>query len=242
MTRPVVTTDQRRAEIGIAVLFLITAAAAISGGLLYEPILAAPDYLAGVVLNKSAVAMGALLMSINNIGIVFIAVFAFPLLRTCDETLAIGYSAVRIIESTLMMVGVTAVLLTIPLSEAFAISGAQGSGLVAIGKVLLEFKVLALTDVSLVLLGLGGLILCWVLLRFQLVHRLIAVVGLIGYALILCAGLGAWFDVIDMSGAGWETVLAAPVGLFEIVLMPAWLYFRGFRNTKLPGPLTAVTA
>lgn len=242
MTRSVATTNQRRAEIVIAVLFLITAAAAILGGLLYEPILAAPDYLAGVFLNKSAVAMGALLVSINNIGIVFIAVFAFPVLRTCDETLAIGYLAVRIIESTLMMVGVVAVLLTIPLSEAFAISGAQGSGLLAIGAVLMKVKVLALTNFSLVLLGLGGLILCWVLLRFQLVHRLIAVVGLSGYTLILCAGLGAWFDVVDMSGAGWETFLAAPVGLFEIVLMPAWLFMRGFRHTELPGPLTAVTA
>ena len=240
MTRPVVTTDQRRAEIVIAVLFLITAAASIAGGLLYEPILATPDYLAGVFLNKPAVALGALLMSINNIGIVFIAVFAFPLLRTCDETLATGYLAVRIIEGTLMMVGIAAVLILIPLSDAFAISGAQGSGLVAIGDVLIQLRVVALTTFSLVLLGLGGLIFCWLLYRFQLVHRLIVVVGLIGYALIFGVGLATWFDIIDMSGAGWETFLAAPVALFEIVLMPAWLFFRGFKVTAPRSPMNKV--
>jgi len=228
MAKRIVDASQRRAEIAIAVLFLITAAAAIYGGLLLDPVLNAPDYLAGVFPNRGPVAVGALMVSINNIGIVFIAVFAFPLLRKLDETLAIGYLAVRIIEGTVMMVGIAAALLVIPLSEAFVKAGAQGPWFVVIGDVVKQLKLLTLTNFSTVLLGLGGLIFCWQLFRFQLVPRLIAVVGLIGYALIFLAGIGTWFGVVDMSGYGPETALAAPVILFEIVLLPAWLFFKGF--------------
>src|SRR5512134_1902239 len=70
---------QRRAEIVIATLFLLTAAASIPAAFVLDPILNAPDYLARVFPNKGAVDLGALLWSINNIGIVFIAVFAFGL-------------------------------------------------------------------------------------------------------------------------------------------------------------------
>lgn len=232
MAKRMVDARQRRAEIAIAILFVVTAAASISGGLLYEPALSGPDYLVGVFPNRGPFALGALLVSINNIGLVFIAVFAFPLLWKLDQTLAIGYLAVRIIEGTLMMVGIAATLLFIPLSEGFIEAGTQGSWFAAISDIVKQFKLLTLSNFSLVLLGLGGLIFCWPLFRFQLVPRHIMVVGLIGYALVFLAGIGAWFGVVDMSGGGWETVFAAPVAVFEIVLLPAWLLFRGF---NMPG-------
>src|SRR5450759_398425 len=108
----IVDAKQRRAEIMVATLFLVTAAASIAAGFLLEPILTAPNYLAGISPNTAAVAWGALLWSINNIGIVFIAVFMHPLLWKLDENAAVGYLAVRIIEGTLMMVGVMAVSYT----------------------------------------------------------------------------------------------------------------------------------
>lgn len=105
-----VSRSQRRAEIAIAVLFLVTAAASIPAAFVLDPILNAPDYLARVFPNKGAVEAGALLWSINNVGIVFIAVFAFGVLRKLDEALAVGYLASRIVESTIMMGGCRACL------------------------------------------------------------------------------------------------------------------------------------
>ena len=90
----IVDAKQRRAEIMVATLFLVTAAASIAAGFLLEPILTAPNYLAGISPNTAAVAWGALLWSINNIGIVFIAVFMYPLLWKLDENAAVGYLAV----------------------------------------------------------------------------------------------------------------------------------------------------
>src|SRR5665647_3766647 len=82
----IVDAKQRRAEIMVATLFLVTAAASIAAGFLLEPILTAPNYLAGISPNTAAVAWGALLWSINNIGIVFIAVFMLSLIHISEPT------------------------------------------------------------------------------------------------------------------------------------------------------------
>src|SRR2546425_10917456 len=53
-----VAASQRGAEIAIASLFLVTAAARIPAAFALDPILSAPDYLARVFPNKGAVELG----------------------------------------------------------------------------------------------------------------------------------------------------------------------------------------
>ena len=223
----IVDAKQRRAEIVVATLFLVTAAASIAAGFLLEPILTAPNYLAGISPNTAAVAWGALLWSINNIGIVFIAVFMYPLLWKLDENAAVGYLAVRIIEGTLMMVGVMVTLMLIPLSAEFINAGAPlSSWYVTLGNSLVQ--VTGLNKIGLPLLGLSGLIFTWMLVRHKMVPRVISVVGLVGYALSLFGGLAVWFGLIDPTAA-LGTVINVPVAVFEIILLPFWLFFRGFK-------------
>ena len=226
----IVEAAQRRAEIVIAILFLVTAATSISAAFMLDPILNAPDYLSRIFPNKGAIELGALLWSINNIGIVFIAVFAFSLLRKLDEALAIGYLAARIIEGTIMMVGIIATFLLIPLSQQYIMAGsAQASWFGAIGDVLKHARFLGLSQVSLPILGLGGLLFTWILFRFRLVPLFISGVGLIGYALVFLGGIAGWFDLLDVSPGGNASPLMIPVALWEIILLPFWLFFRGFR-------------
>jgi hypothetical protein len=225
--------SQRRAEIVIAALFLVTAAVSIPAAFLLDPILTATDYLARVFPNQGAVELSALLWSINNIGIVFIAVFAFGVLRKLDEALAVGYLACRIVESSIMMGGIVATFLLIPLSQQYIAAGApQSSWFLTIGDVLKHARFLGLTQVSLPLLGLGGLLFTWMLFRYQLVPRLISVVGLIGYALVFLGGLAGWFGLIDVAPGGNGSPLAVPVAMFEIILLPFWLLVRGFRTPE----------
>src|SRR5215210_4236016 len=128
-----------------------------------------------------------------------------------------------------MMFGIAAALLLIPLSQQFLAAGApQGSWFQTLGAVLLQAKLLGLTLLSLPLLGLGGLLFTWLLFRFRLVPRVIAVVGLIGYGLMLPAGIAGWFGLVDPSPTGNVAFLALPVAVFEIILLPFWLLFRGF--------------
>lgn len=103
-------TMQRRAEIMIATLFLVTAAASIPAAIVGDLILNTPNYLVEIAPKTSAIAVVSLLWSINNIGIMFIAVFM--------------YLALRIIEGAIMMFGIAATLMLIPLSSEFIKAGA----------------------------------------------------------------------------------------------------------------------
>jgi hypothetical protein len=228
--RRIVGAAQRRAEIWVATLFLLTAAGSISAAFTVDSILKAPDYLAGIAPKTTLVALGALGWSINNVGIVFIAVFMYPLLRKLNENAAVGYLATRIIEGTLMMVGIVATLMLIPLSAEFAKAGAPPSSWYqTLGNAIVQARSLALSEVSLPLLGLGGCIFTWQLVRFKLVPRAISITGLIGYALILFGGIVAWFGLIDPSPGSPAGVIAVPVAVFEIILLPFWLFYQGFK-------------
>ncbi len=234
-SKRIVGANQRRPEIVIATLFLLTAVTSGVAGFMLDPLLNASGSLAWVFPNKEAVAMDAVLWSINNIGIVFIAVFAFPVLRKLDEALAAGYLASRIIEGTIMMVGIIATLLLIPLSQEFLQAGApQNSWFLAIGDVLKQAKFLGLSAVSLPILGLGGSLFTWMLFRFRLVPRVIAVVGLIGYTLIFFGSIAGWFGLVDVTPGGSGSFLAVPVATFEIILLPFWLFFKGFKTPEAP--------
>jgi hypothetical protein len=173
---------------------------------------------------------------------VFIAVYMYPLLRKLDETAAVGYLAMRIIEGTVMMFGIIATLMLIPLSTEFIKAGAPlDSWYQTLGNSLVQARLLGLTEVSLPLLGLGGCIFTWQLVRFKMVPRVISVIGLVGYALVLFAGIGSWFGLFDPTpaSAGPANLIAVPVAVFEIILLPFWLFFRGFKmpeatETALP--------
>jgi len=235
----IVSARQRRAEIVIAALFVVQGVVSIIGAAVFlNPILNAPGYLANVFPNRGAIELGAMLWAINNIAIVFIAVFALPLLRKLDETLAIGYLAIRILEGVFLMAGTVAYLLLITLSQQFLNAGSpQGSWFLSYADILKQTAYIGLTQLDLVLLGIGGLIFTWMLFKYRLVHRYIAGLGLIGYALVFIVSILNWFGIVSTSGP--IGVLVVPVASFEIVVLPAWLLLRGFNvpvATKMMEP------
>ena len=83
--------------------------------------------------------------------------------------------------------------------------------------------------------GLGGLVLTYLLFVSRLVPRPIAVLGLIGYAVL---SLGVPLDLLGVLNmdAGMGQLLLAPGGLFEFVFMPIWLIAKGFRPVSRPRP------
>lgn len=211
----------------VATLFSVTAAGSIIGGLALNPVLKAPDYLAELSSNTAAAALGARGCSINNIGIVFIAVYMYPWLRRLDETAAVGLLATRIIEGAVLMFGIVATLMLVPLSGEFIRAGAPlNFWYQTIGDSLVHARWMALSVVTLPLLSLGGAIFTWQLVRFRLVPRVISVVGLLGYGLILFGGVAPWFGIVDLTPGTPASIVAVPVAVFEIILLPFWLFYR----------------
>jgi Domain of unknown function (DUF4386) len=225
----IVSARQRRAEIVIAALFVVQGVVSIIGAAVFlNPIFNAPGYLANVFPNRGAIELGAMLWAVNNIAIVFIAVFALPLLRKLDEALAVGYLAARIMEGVFLMAGTVAYLLMISLSQQFLSAGSpEGSWFLSYANILKQTAYIGLTQLDLVMLGIGGLIFTWMLFRYRLVHRYIGGLGLIGYALVFIVSILNWFGIVSTSGP--IGVLVVPVAAFEIIVLPAWLFIRGFR-------------
>jgi Domain of unknown function (DUF4386) len=73
---------------------------------------------------------------------------------------------------------------------------------------------------------LDGTVLAFVLYRARLVPRWIAILGLIGYPVLLLGGILAIFNQTSVThGTGLVAVI--PGGLFELIL-PIWLLAKGF--------------
>ena len=70
-------------------------------------------------------------------------------------------------------------------------------------------------------LGLGSIFFCQALMRSALLPRLLAIGGMVGYAIF---ALGS---VLELAGYGVGLVLSAPGGLFELVA-GAYLLVKGF--------------
>jgi hypothetical protein len=158
----------------------------------------------------------------------------FPILKKQNESMALGYVSMRMFESLLMTVGIAFAVLLIPLSQAFIKAGATDvTTYQAIGAVLKQVESLFLNLMQMLFLGLGGLILTIMLYRSRLVPRWISVIGIIGYALLLPAFVLALFGVFDPTpgAGGLGSLLAVPVAIWEIILMPIWLFAKGF-NTE----------
>jgi hypothetical protein len=80
--------------------------------------------------------------------------------------------------------------------------------------------------------GIGGLDFTYRLFTSRIVPQPIAVLGLIGYALLLMGVPLDLLGVLDMN-AGAGMLLLAPGGLFEVLVLPIWLFAKGF---TLPQP------
>jgi len=125
------------------------------------------------------------------------------------------------------------VLLLLPLAREYHGAGSPHEGIFGLlAQLLKEAKVLGISKLSLPLLGLGGTVLTWFLFRKRLVPAAIALTGLVGYVLVVAGGLAGWFDLIEASPFAVSSLLAVPVAVFEIVLLPFWLIFKGFQTVQ----------
>jgi hypothetical protein len=232
----------RRTAILVASLWIVTAIGAIVGNALLNPVVNAPDYLTTVFPQNATVISGMLLWLINDIGIVFIGVLMFPILRKQSESMALGYVSMRIFESIFLIVGVIFAMMLIPLSQAFMHAGAADiTSFQAIGSVLKQAQHWFMDTMQLIPLGLGGVILTTLLYKSKLVPRFFAVFGFIGYGLLLPCALLTLFGVQNIAPGVPVASMVIPVAIWEIILMPIWLFAKGFNSSAITSQLTTTS-
>lgn len=207
----------------IGLLFLAAMFTYGPGSGIVASFLDAPDVLTRIAGQASLFASGAVLMLINCAVVVAIGVLLHPVLRQVDERVALGYLACRIIEGTLLALGVVALLTLIPLVD---VGGGDAADIGVVSTL-----VVAVNDfsyqVGMAALGLGSLFFCRLLYRAGLVPRPLAMWGLIGYAVFLTGAL------LELLAVPAGLVLSIPGGLFE-VFFGGWLIARGFTCAEPP--------
>ncbi|UQZ36737.1 DUF4386 domain-containing protein [Paenibacillus sp. PK3_47] len=201
------------------IMFLISTAAYMIGSGMLNPVMQQPDFLEKLYPGRTTVLAGLFLELINAISVVGIGVLLYPALRKYNEVFALGYFGARIIESAILIISLAGPLLLIGLSEDY--TGAEASYLYAVAGAAADAHFM-LFEIAMIVLGLGSLLLCYVLYRSRLVPRLLSVIGFIGYAGLLTSSC--------LSVAGYDTgaVLYIPGAIFEI-LFPLWLIVKGVK-------------
>jgi len=211
----------------VGVLYLAGMVVGIGGNVLIQSILGGPDQLSTIAANSALLAMGAVLWLSTVAGDAAHGILMFPVLKPHSERAAVGYLTARIIDATFIAVMVLLILVQIPLGMEYLNAGSSDtSSLQALGAVFTQANLYAY-EIAMSAVGVAGLILCSMFYKTQLVPRLLAVWGLIGYAILL---LGSVLQVI---GFNLSSIQAIPGGLWELFI-GVWLIVKGFSSPPVP--------
>ncbi|MGW9405108.1 DUF4386 domain-containing protein [Arthrobacter sp. NPDC055585] len=213
------------------ILFLLTFVSAIAGAALYAPLLADPGYATGPG-GDTRVLIGAvceLVLIITNIGT---AVVLYPVLRRYSAAAAIGFVAARIMECTMIAVGILCVLTVVSLRQS---PDAEAYLPVAQALVALHGWTFLLGPGFVVGIG-NGLLLGFLMYRSGLVPRPMALFGLIGGPLMSLSGIAVLFGAYGQMSV--PSVLATMPEIIWEASLGVYLTFKGFRAAARKKPET----
>jgi hypothetical protein len=225
----------RKSGIVVGVLFILAAITAVIGLVLYGPILHDPDYIIEGATNESQILWGAFLEIILAISVIGISVAMFPILKKHDEGIAIGYVCFRLLEATMIIIGIMSLLSIVTLGQEYVKAVAPNAqSFLTAGKLLVAIHDWTFLFGPNVALGPSTLMMSYVLYRSRFVPRFIAVLGLIGGPLIFASAMFVMFGLYLQTSV-WGVVLALPVFAYEMTLA-AWLIVKGFNSSAMsPG-------
>ncbi len=204
------------------VLFLGSFLAYGIGGILIESLASAPDMLATVSAYKTLLVVGAILMAVvhtfTNIGL---PVTLLRVLKPRNETLYFGYLSAAIVGTVMLAVGVVALLLLLPLSDASMNAGSSVQGQFETMALLLRKANNVAYNIGMIVWSLGGLMFCAILYQSKLVPRLMSVWGVVGYIVFMSGCM------LELFGLSLSNLHVVPGAVFELGLS-IWLIVKGF--------------
>jgi hypothetical protein len=223
----------RKTALITGVLFIITIVFSIPGALLYGPLVNDPNYIVGPGADTQ-VALGAFFEIVVGVANIGTAVTLFPILKRQNEGVALGYVASRVVESTIIAVGIISVLSVVTLRQDFAGGARADAGsFLAVGTALVAVHSWTFLLGPGLLAGFGnGLLLGYLMYRSGLVPRPMASLGLIGGPLVSTSGIAVLFGLYDQVSV-WSGIATVPEFIWEAAL-GIYLIVKGFR----PSPIT----
>jgi hypothetical protein len=222
----------RKVALAGGVLYLITFAASIPQLKLFANVIDDPTGYISSPGSNTALQWGSLLEIITAAAGVGTAIALYPVTRRVSRTAAIGFVTSRVVEATLILVGVLSLLTVVTLQHHFAgATGAQAQALGVTGAALVTMRQWTFLLGPGLMAGVNDLFLGYVMYRSRLVPRIIPIIGLVGAPIILMSDtatiFGGWAQVSTVGA-----LCGLPVAVFEFSL-GVWLIVKGFRQTAL---------
>ena len=216
----------------VGAMYLAGFVVGITGIVLIQSILGAPDHLATLPASSMLLAFAAVLWLMAAAWDAAHGVLMFPILKQhSSERMAVGYLGFRIMDGLIIAIMVLFVLVQIPIGSEYLNAGASdASSLQALSTVFMRAQLYAY-DIGMITLGIAGFMLNYTLYRAKLVPRLLAIWGLVGYAII-------FFGMVsEVMGSGLGMVSSIPGGLWEM-FVGVWLIARGFNPSAFASQST----
>lgn len=212
--------SDRKTARNVGILFLIAMFTSLLGGGLIESVITSPDNLVDLASNGNLLYIGVFLELINGIAVIGIVALLFPILKTYNQSITLGFAGFRIIEAIFCFVAALLPLFFLSTGQESVQTGSfNASGLQTMGTVLTQTRAQMAGLWIPLFFGLGALFFYVLVFHYKLLPRFIPIWGFIGVAMILALNL------LDIE-TGIGMLLALPIILNEIFL-GIWLIVKG---------------
>ncbi len=204
-------------------LFFIAAFFFFGGGnAILDSVLRGDPALANAQNNHNTIVIGGILIFLNSLVVLGIGAFSLPILKRYNPTMAYTYFATRIIEATLLIVGMCALMLHTTMGKTYLNTAPNTiANLQIMSKLAIDFNFYAY-QFAMTLLSFVSVFFCAFLYKEQLIPRWAAIWGCLGYTLLL---MGC---ILELFGFPYGIILALPGGFFELYL-GGYLIVKGFK-------------
>ena len=222
----------RKTAIWVGILFIMADILLFAGEALYKPVLNATDFITVAHQNRLQVITGILIEFIGYLGLVFIPILLYPILKKYSEVLALGYIGFRLLEVVLLSVAQVHKLALLDLSHDYLkMATPDTSYYESNGNAIRNVMQWVNSDglIYIIIFVVGTLLLNILYYRSKLVPRWISVWGLFAALVLLIASLMVTFNI--SISTSMTIAMIVPIGLQEIV-MAIWLIAKGFNFSK----------
>jgi hypothetical protein len=222
----------RKVALAGGVLYLITFAASIPQLKTFKHLIDDPAGYISTPGSNASVLWGSLLEVIAAAAGIGTAIVLYPVTRRVSRTAGIGFVTSRVVEATMILVGVLSVLSVVTLKAHFAgATGGQADSLRVTGEALVAIRQWTFLLGPGLIAGINALFLGYVMYRGQLVPRIIPTIGLIGAPIIITSA------IVTMFG-GWTQTssVAFLFGLLDVIWefsLGVYLTFKGFKRVPV---------
>ena len=216
----------------VGVLFIIGTVFLFIGQTFYNPIISSPDYLDIAYPNRTTVLTGILIEIVGYLGLVFIPVLLYPILKKHNEVLALAYICFRLFEVVLLSVAQITKLSLIGLSQDYLNNGGVDTSYFhnmgnSIQSVLYWVDSGGL--IYIIVFVIGALVLYYELYKTKLIPAWLSIWGFISGIALITASLMVTLDIFT---AELAILLMIPLAVQEQI-MALWMIFKGFTKSAI---------